>query len=245
MKLLLILLILVSMPLLAMEKPAQQEIEPAMVQADAGYLTTSDGKTVFTVKIPEKPWKKIDFPFATDHPVRCTQGNASPSDRTHFYINTLYAVDLASLPGDSAGIIYAAFGGKALIEDGCFHGQSNDANACSCNQGFGNNVRILQENGTYALYAHLSSIDVKHGQAVIAGQRIGVEGSSGAAGHRHLHFSVHKVDNPQELEMYQTPGLCIPFIWNIQYKNSSGYQMVSSLDLKVSDTPFYGAIKAI
>ncbi|CAN5145553.1 hypothetical protein BH09DEP1_BH09DEP1_8660 [soil metagenome] len=206
------------------------------------YLKTSDGKKTFYTQIPAKPWKTIDFPFAKNHPVRCTQGNASPSDQTHFYINTLYAIDLASLPQNSAGIIYAAFGGKAFIQDGCSHAtsDSSEKNACSCNQGFGNNVRILQEDGTYALYAHLFSITVKNGESVEAGQQIGIEGASGAAGHRHLHFSVHKTENPQELDLYQTPGVSIPFMCNIRYNNSTDYQVNCSLDFKADGTSFCG-----
>ena len=217
-------------------------MEPNTEQVPSGYFKTSDGKKTFNVKIPDKPWNVIDFPFAQDHPVRCTQGNASPSDRTHFYINTLYAVDLASLPTDSAGIIYATFGGKALIEEGCNHATSDstETNACSCNQGFGNNVRILQEDGTYALYAHLFSIDVKNGQSVTTGQRLGIEGASGAAGHRHLHFSLHKTDNPDELNLYQTPGLCIPFTCSIRYNDNVDYQMVDSIDLKADGNHFVG-----
>lgn len=232
------LVALINLKPLAMESPS----DGLNNTPPAGYLQTSDGRKTFNVKIPAKPWKSIDFPFAEDHRVRCTQGNASSSDRTHFYINTLYAVDLASLPTDSAGDIYAAFGGKVLIQDGCTHATSDplDKNACSCNQGFGNNVRIVQEDGTYALYAHLFSIDVKNGQSVATGQKIGIEGASGAAGHRHLHFSVHKTDDPSELDLYQTPGVSIPFNWNVRYEDGSDYQQIDSLDLKVNDKSFCG-----
>jgi murein DD-endopeptidase MepM/ murein hydrolase activator NlpD len=43
--------------------------------------------------------------------------------------------------------------------------------------------------GLMSLYAHLSSIDVKPGQTVERGQRIGISGSTGLAGGDHLHFA--------------------------------------------------------
>lgn len=207
------------------------------VPTPSGHLKTSDGEHVFSVRIPQKPWPEISFPFAENYPVYCFQGNASPYGRTHFYTNTLYAVDLYSLDGSPAGDIYAVFSGKALVEDGCTHID------CGCNGGFGNNVRIVKNDGTYALYAHLSSIHVKHGQYVTEGQCIGVEGESGAAGGRHLHFSLHECDDPALLDMYQTPGLSIPFVWDIRYAEDSSYHSVGSLDLEVSKRPFCGQKK--
>lgn len=43
------------------------------------------------------------------------------------------------------------------------------------------------------MYAHLSEIFVKTGDHVKAGQVIGIEGASGAAGRRHLHFDVQQI----------------------------------------------------
>ena len=63
--------------------------------------------------------------------------------------------------------------------------------------GFGNVVVVKHNNSDETLYAHLSRIDVRPGQAVRQGQRIGALGATGWATGPHLHFEfrgngVHK-----------------------------------------------------
>jgi murein DD-endopeptidase MepM/ murein hydrolase activator NlpD len=57
---------------------------------------------------------------------------------------------------------------------------------------YGNRVVITHNNGYETLYAHLSSIDVKVGQTVPQGTKIGVMGSTGRSTGVHLHFEVFK-----------------------------------------------------
>lgn len=55
-----------------------------------------------------------------------------------------------------------------------------------------NLVRVLHDDGSMALYAHLreSGVTVQAGQAVTLGQVIGYAGSTGFSGGPHLHFAV-------------------------------------------------------
>ena len=57
--------------------------------------------------------------------------------------------------------------------------------------GYGRCVRIRHADGAVTVYAHLSSISVRSGERVGAGQRIGREGSTGNSTGPHLHFEVH------------------------------------------------------
>jgi murein DD-endopeptidase MepM/ murein hydrolase activator NlpD len=58
--------------------------------------------------------------------------------------------------------------------------------------GYGNVVKINHGKGDITLYAHLSRIDVRQGQPVQRGQRIGGVGSTGWATGPHLHFEFHQ-----------------------------------------------------
>lgn len=54
--------------------------------------------------------------------------------------------------------------------------------------GYGNVVQVKHNNERSTLYAHLSRIDVKKGQRIEQGQRIGAVGSTGWSTGPHLHF---------------------------------------------------------
>lgn len=74
--------------------------------------------------------------------------------------------------------------------------QKNDGNFdrnCSSNTLTANSIIIQHADGTYALYWHMKngSVTTKTvGQAVIAGEKLGVAGSSGSSSGPHLHFEI-------------------------------------------------------
>ena len=60
--------------------------------------------------------------------------------------------------------------------------------------GWGNTILIDHGNGFKTRYAHLSEVDVKVGQSVARGQKIGVSGNTGNSTGPHLHFGVYRTD---------------------------------------------------
>jgi murein DD-endopeptidase MepM/ murein hydrolase activator NlpD len=62
--------------------------------------------------------------------------------------------------------------------------------ATTCGDGFGNQVVIRHSDGYFTQYAHLSRIDVRAGDRVSPGTRIGLSGATGNVTGPHLHFEV-------------------------------------------------------
>lgn len=81
------------------------------------------------------------------------------------------------------GIDYGAPAGTAVrsVGDGIVESAGRQS-------GYGNVVQLLHSSGKSTLYAHLSRIDVRPGQKVEQGQRIGAVGATGWATGPHLHF---------------------------------------------------------
>jgi murein DD-endopeptidase MepM/ murein hydrolase activator NlpD len=61
---------------------------------------------------------------------------------------------------------------------------------------YGRKIVIRHINGVTSVYAHLSTINVRVGQKVESGERIGRSGRSGNTTGPHLHLEVHKYDQP-------------------------------------------------
>lgn len=59
-------------------------------------------------------------------------------------------------------------------------------------EGYGNVVVLDVGRGFRLLYAHLSRVDVKRGDLLERGDRVGLAGCTGSCTGTHLHFEVHK-----------------------------------------------------
>lgn len=63
---------------------------------------------------------------------------------------------------------------------------------------YGNYVRLLHEDGTETLYAHLQYLYVRPGEVVKAGQPLGCAGQTGRATGPHLHFELFQNGKQQD-----------------------------------------------
>ena len=125
---------------------------------------------------------RVPFAISTDYPV--TQ--AYPEVATHTSPDSYHAIDIAMPIGTD---IFAARGGIVFdVASNNFRGgldPKRDGPSA-------NVVRILHDDGTYAIYAHLNtnSIRVKPGDRVQRGQYIADSGNTGFSSGPHLHFAV-------------------------------------------------------
>jgi murein DD-endopeptidase MepM/ murein hydrolase activator NlpD len=91
-----------------------------------------------------------------------------------------------------AGIDFAAPVGTAI-----FAAAGGVVVSAEMHPAYGNTVEIDHGNDLRTLYAHASRIDVKPGDLVKRGQRIGSVGTTGRSTGPHLHFEVHHKGVPQ------------------------------------------------
>lgn len=170
-----------------------------------------------TVPAPA-PLTDLTLPFDSSEEVYCTHSSGSGS---HSWTNAFYALDLANAYDKPAAIIRAAADGKAFVftgEDGKLcpepKGNPSKADPSSCGLSWGNHIKILHSGGYYSFYVHLDHPLVVDGEMVKKGQAIGVEGWTGAAGHRHLHWSVQKLPGSNQSDWEKRiswDGESVPF----------------------------------
>lgn len=97
-----------------------------------------------------------------------------------------YALDFAA---DIGTPVLAARAGTVMQLESGFRASGQSFGDYAARANF---IRILHDDGTMALYAHLApdGVLVRQGQQVHAGQRIGLSGNTGFSTAPHLHFSL-------------------------------------------------------
>lgn len=145
---------------------------------------------------------KDDFayalPFPSDRHYLLTQG--FNGQYSHQHEQSRYAVDIAMPEGSK---VLAARGGVVMDIAKDFYG----GGASSKNIARANYVRIVHNDGSMAIYAHLQleAVKVAKGQRVKKGQLLGLSGSTGFSTGPHLHFAV-QINDGLKLKS-------IPFKW--------------------------------
>lgn len=127
---------------------------------------------------------------------RVTQGN---NGITKGYSLSHKGIDIGWKGGSNDNILAHSEGKVVWTQKG----QKNNTKATG-NASYGNAVKIKHNNGYYTLYAHLESVDVKVGQYVSQGQKIGYMGNTGNSYGKHLHWEVR---NAKDVRINPTPYL--------------------------------------
>ena len=154
---------------------------------------------------PEAPLRAFTLPVDARAELLCTHGSGEGS---HSWENAYWALDLSSPVDRPAATIRASAEGVAYVfprEGPCPTppGTAARSENSPCGQGWGNHVKVLHGGGYFSLYAHLERVLVRDGQRVAQGEALGVEGATGMAGHRHLHWSVQRLAGASEAEWLQ------------------------------------------
>jgi len=127
---------------------------------------------------------RAPFSVGASYPVTQTY----PDSVTHLTRDSMYAVDIAMPVGTD--VVAARDGIVFDVASTNFKG-GPDADQYA---DLANLVRILHDDGTYAVYAHLNwnTIRVRPGERVMAGQYIADSGNTGFSSGPHLHFAVQR-----------------------------------------------------
>ena len=107
---------------------------------------------------------------------------------THHGADARYAIDVVMPEGTP---VLAARDGRVMeVQDDFFEGGQDEERF----RERANLVRVVHEDGTMAIYAHLKpeSVKVRPGQAVLAGEIIAESGNTGYSSGPHLHFAVQR-----------------------------------------------------
>ncbi len=104
-------------------------------------------------------------------------------------------------PALHAGIDFRTPGGTPIHAAGAGRVESAGRSG-----GYGNLVTIDHGNGVTTRYAHLSSITVKRGQMVNAGDHLGRAGSTGRSTGPHLHYETRIDDEPVDPNRFLRAG---------------------------------------
>lgn len=129
-----------------------------------------------------RSWRALDLYFPLETSAwRVSSGYGWRSDPTQGEWGFHQGVDLACAEGTP---VLAAMDGVVSMADR--------------STSYGNYVRLLHEDGTETLYAHLQYLYVRPGEVVKAGQPLGCAGQTGRATGPHLHFELFQNGKRQD-----------------------------------------------
>ena len=170
--------------------PARSETELAVVgRADSSAQMSFESEFQYLPGAPDAehaPEQPYRLPFALASSFGVSQ--AFPDSITHVDPSSRHAIDFVMPVGTP---IYAARAGTVIEVASDFYDSGVDP---SVDGPRANVVRVLHDDGTMGLYAHLNwnSIRVVPGERVVRGEYIADSGNTGFSTGPHLHFVVQR-----------------------------------------------------
>ena len=156
-------------------KPGQELLIPTLIAAPAPAIAAAKGPSMAA------PIVAVNFAWPLQGKVR--RGFAPRSAANHH--------DGIDIPAGAGTAVRAAAAGKVI-----FVGEKDD---------YGNLVIVEHAGGWHTAYGFLSKITVAKGEAVTAGERVGLVGATGLAKGNELHFELRR-DNAPVDPLKELPG---------------------------------------
>lgn len=119
-------------------------------------------------------------------------------------------------------------------------------NSVDKKQGFGQYVKIIDNNTGYGFYyGHMSEIKVKVGQTVKIGDVIGIEGSTGYSTGSHCHYCIRKNGKGTDIDVSDFSGIPNQTggIFDDGYRTDSEYDTIE-ITVKINNKTYTGKIRA-
>ena len=180
-------------------------------------------------------WAYKDYPTITGGSMAKSRVLQTQENRiTRGFGNGHSGVDLGWQTTQTDGILAHSEGTVTFCQTGYGNSPGSSGNAS-----YGNCVKIKHPNGYSTLYAHLSAVTVKLGQAVSQGQQIGNMGNTGNSYGNHLHFEVRNTSDtcidPAPYIAADLPGMATVEETPVDY-----WVMVTATDLNIRSGPGTG-----
>lgn len=142
-------------------------------------------------------------PFAAGEAYPISQG--FQGKKTHESPDSHYAIDIVMPVGTA---VHAVRGGTVMDVEEDFNRGGSDFDKYAHKA---NHVRILHDDGTMALYAHLdlASVSVRPGARIRAGKKFARSGNTGFSSGPHLHFAIQQNSGMRMISLpfrFRTPA---------------------------------------